>query len=166
MWHPGTGGYPTAQCNHLVDQNRNPTYGHGTSLFGRGTGNGGTSVPSVNHKFCRMHQTFTGKTGIIIQHLAIILHESSHKGLSTLKEGERESELFFDICRCWMWTLNWILCELIRKRCHFRFHFRPQCKRNRRSNIWKWRCNNFSYFWVLLSDWVIRRVTWNNNSDT
>ena len=28
---------------------------------------------------------------------------------------------FFDLCRCSMWTLNWILYESTRKRCHFCF---------------------------------------------
>ena len=37
------------------------------------------------------------------------------KGLFTL--SEREIEIFFDLCRCSVWTLNWILHEPIWKRC-------------------------------------------------
>ena len=49
------------------------------------------------------------------------VHSSENNGLFTLRKNERESDFFFDFCRCLMWILNWIVCEPIWKRRRFRF---------------------------------------------
>ena len=48
------------------------------------------------------------------------------KASFTLSENEGKSELSFDLCRCLMWTFNWIFCKPIWKRCHFHFRFRTE----------------------------------------
>ena len=49
-------------------------------------------------------------------HTYINIHTHT-QGSFTLIESERESEFFFDLSCCYMWILNWILCETIWKRC-------------------------------------------------
>ena len=43
------------------------------------------------------------------------------KGPFTLSESEHECNFFFDLCRCFIWTSNWILYQSIWKRCRFCF---------------------------------------------
>ena len=44
--------------------------------------------------------------------------------IHTGTKANMKANFFFDLCCCSMWTLHWILYELILKRCLFQFRFR------------------------------------------
>ena len=49
------------------------------------------------------------------------LHTSCRTSIYTGRKQTRKRICFLDLCRCSMWTLNYILYEPICKWCHFRF---------------------------------------------